>query len=70
MKEVSQHTGGRAISVRNATDGVAPLLTAIEGQWALRFVPAHSLDQELHSLGIKTSQKDIRISAPAHIFAQ
>jgi Ca-activated chloride channel homolog len=70
MKEVSQDTGGRAISVKNPTDGVAPLLTAIEEQWALSFVPAQSLDQKLHSLGIKTSQKDIRISAPTHIFVQ
>jgi len=70
MKEVSQDTGGRAISVKNPTAGVAPLLTAIEDQWALSFVPAQPLDQKLHSLGIKTSQKDIRISAPAHIFVQ
>jgi VWFA-related protein len=70
MKEVSQDTGGRAISVKNPTDGVAPLLTEIEDQWALSFVPAQFLDQKLHALGIKTSQKDIRISAPAHIFVR
>ncbi|MGA2459708.1 MAG: hypothetical protein ABSF85_19255 [Terriglobales bacterium] len=35
---------------------------------ALSFVPAQPLDPKLHSLDIKTSQKDIRISAPAHIF--
>ena len=70
MKEVSQVTGGRAIGVKNPTDGVAPLLAAIEEQWALRFVPAEPLDQKLHSLGIKTSEKDVRISAPAHISVQ
>jgi len=70
MKEVSQDTGGRAISVKNPMDGVAPLITAIEDQWAVSFLPAQSLDQKLHSLGIKTSQKDVRISAPAHIFVQ
>jgi Ca-activated chloride channel family protein len=70
MKEVSQNTGGRAISVKSPTDGVAPLLTAVEDQWALSFVPAQSLDQKLYSLGIKSSQKDVRISAPAHILAQ
>jgi VWFA-related protein len=70
MKELSQDTGGRAISVMNPTDGVAPLLTAIEEQWALSFVPSQSLDQKLHSLGIKTSQKHIHISAPAHIYVQ
>lgn len=70
LKEVSHETGGQAINVKNLTDGVAPLLTAIEDQWALSFVPAQSLDQKLHSLDIKTSQKDIRISAPAQIFVQ
>jgi VWFA-related protein len=70
LKEVSHDTGGQAISVKNLMDGVAPVLTAIENQWALSFVPAQSLDQKLHSLDIKTSQKDIRISAPAHIFVQ
>jgi Ca-activated chloride channel homolog len=70
MKEVSQDTGGRAISVKNPTDGVAPLLTSIEEQWALSFVPAQTLDKKVHSLGVKTSQKDALISAPAHIFVQ
>jgi VWFA-related protein len=71
MKEVSQDTGGWAIADgRKPTDGVAPLLRAIEDQWVLSFVPAQSLDPKLHSLGIKTSQKDIHISAPAHIFLQ
>lgn len=70
MKEISQDTGGRAVSVKNPTEGVAPLLAAVEEQWALSFVPAQSVDQKLHSLSIKTSQKDIRISAPARIFVQ
>jgi VWFA-related protein len=70
LKEVSHDTGGLAISVKNLTDGVAPLLTAIEDQWALSFVPAQPLDQKLHSLDIEASQKDIHISAPAHIFIQ
>ncbi len=67
LKEVSEVTGGRAIGTKNPTDAVAPLLTAIESQWALNFTPAQSLDKKVHSLGVKTSQKDIRISAPAHI---
>jgi VWFA-related protein len=70
MKEVSQITGGRAISVKKPTDGVASLLAAIENQWTLTFVPAQSPDQKLHSLVIKSSQKDIRISAPAHVLLQ
>jgi Ca-activated chloride channel homolog len=70
MRQVSQDSGGWATSVRNPTDGVAPLLMAVENQWALSFAPAQSLDQKLHSLDIKTEQKDIRISAPARFFVQ
>jgi hypothetical protein len=70
MKEVSQDTGGWAIKAKNPTDGVAPLLRAIEDQWALSFVPAQSLNQKSHSLGLRSSQKDIHFSAPAHIFVQ
>ena len=67
LKEVSHGTGGQAVSVKNLADGVALLLTAIEDQWALSFVPDQFLDQKLHSLDIKSSQKDVRVSAPAHI---
>jgi hypothetical protein len=35
-----------------------------------RVILLKSLDQKFHSLGIKTSQKELRISAPAHIFVQ
>jgi hypothetical protein len=70
MKEVSQNTGGQAVNVLNPTDGVAPLLAAIDNQWILSFVPGQSLDQKPHSLGVKTLRKDIHISAPAHIFLQ
>ncbi len=70
LREISRNTGGQAIIVKNLADGVAPLLSAIEGQWVLSFAPARSLGQGLHSLDIKSSVKDIRISAPAHIFVQ
>jgi Ca-activated chloride channel family protein len=70
LNEVSHDTGGRAIRAKNLTDGVAPLLAAIEDQWALSFVPAQSLDQKLHSLNVKTGQKDVRIFAPGHFLVQ
>ncbi len=70
LKEVSQVTGGRAITVKDPTDAVAPLLTAIENQWSLSFVPAQPVHKKVHSLSVKTSQDDIRISAPGHIFVQ
>ena len=69
LKEISQGTGGQAISVKNVTDGVVPLLAAIENQWALSFVPAQSLDQRFHSLDIKALKKGVHVFAPAHIFA-
>jgi len=68
LKEVSQETGGLAVSVRDSTHAVATLLAAVENQWALSFVLAQSPDEKLHSLAIRTSKKDIRISAPAHVF--
>jgi VWFA-related protein len=70
MTEVSRDSGGWATSVGNPMDGVAPLLMAVENQWALSFAPVQSLNQKLHSLDIKTEQKDIRISAPARFFVQ
>jgi hypothetical protein len=70
LKEVSHDTGGQAIIVKNLADGVAPLLSAIENQASLTVVPAQSLGQGVHSLDIKSSEKDVRISGPAHIFVQ
>ncbi|MGH9529307.1 MAG: VWA domain-containing protein [Terriglobales bacterium] len=70
LKEVSRDTGGEAIRAKNLVDGPALLLAAIAGQWVLSFVPAQPLDHALHSLGIKSLQKDLRVSAPARIFVQ
>ncbi len=70
LKKITRDTGGQAIMVKNLADDVAPLLSAVEGQWALSFVPAQSLGQGLHSLDIKSLEKDVRISGPAHIFVQ
>jgi Ca-activated chloride channel homolog len=67
LKEVSRNTGGRVIFSKNLAEGVAPLLTAIEEQWALSFVAFKSPDQKLHSLAVKSSQKDLQVSAPTHI---
>lgn len=70
LKEISRDTGGQSIRVGNLTDGVPTLHAAIENQWVLSFEPAQLLDQNPHSLDIKTSQKDTRISAPARISVQ
>ena len=68
LKELSERTGGQAFGGKSPTAEVAPLLAAVEDQWALSFVPAQSLNPKLHVLAMKTAEKDIRISAPAHIF--
>jgi VWFA-related protein len=70
LKKISRDTGGQAIMVKNLADGVSPLLAAIENQASLSFVPAESLGQGLHSLDVKSSKKDIRVSSPAHILVQ
>jgi hypothetical protein len=58
------------ITGKDLKEEVTHLLTAIEEQWALTFVPLQSADHELHSLSIKSSQKDVQIASPAHIFLQ
>jgi Ca-activated chloride channel homolog len=70
LKEVSHNTGGREIKTENLAESLPLLLTAIDEQWALSFAPPQSADKKLHSLNIKILQKDVEISAPAHIFLQ
>ena len=70
MMEVSQQTGGRAIFSKNLTEGLPRLLTAIGEQWALGLTPVQSRNQKLHSLQIKSSVKDLEISAPTNISPQ
>jgi Mg-chelatase subunit ChlD len=70
LKEVSHSSGGRAIIGKNSMEGVAQLLSAIGEQWTLSFTPVQTPDSRLHSLSVKSSQKGVNISAPAHIFLQ
>jgi Ca-activated chloride channel family protein len=65
LKEISRTTGARAIVGKSLEKGVPDVVSAIEDQWALRFLPIQT-DQKLHSLQIKSGQKDVDISAPAH----
>jgi len=68
LREAGQVTGGRAIVPKDIADGVAPLLSALEQQWSLSFLPVQSPDQKFHVLSIKSSQADVQISVPARIF--
>ena len=60
-------TGGRAIVDKHMEEGVAPLLAAINGQWALSLVPQQAPDQKLHSLTVKTTQRGVSLIAPEKI---
>ncbi len=66
LEEISRTTGGRAILGKSLMKGVPEVLSAVEDQWILNFVPAQPPDQKLHSLQIKSKQRDADISAPAH----
>jgi VWFA-related protein len=68
LKEASHNTGGQTIIARKLEEGVAPLLNTIHGQWVLDVVPPQYPDQKRHSLAVKTSRKDVHLSAPANIF--
>lgn len=67
LKQASRDTGGRDIFVNKLSEGVAPLLAAIQGQQVLSIVPSQRADQKLHSLVVKTTEKGISISVPARI---
>jgi Mg-chelatase subunit ChlD len=67
LGEISNSTGGRAIFDKDLEEGVAPLLTAINGQWVLSLVFQQTPDQKLHSLAVKTTQRHVSLPAPAKI---
>ncbi|HET6205933.1 MAG TPA: hypothetical protein VFD98_03935, partial [Terracidiphilus sp.] len=61
---------GEAVYDKGLEDGVISLLYAIRRQWTLVLTPVQTPDQKLHSLTIKTSQKDLLLSVPIHVFVQ
>jgi VWFA-related protein len=64
LREVSQMTGGFATDT-DLRKAVSLLLTAMKAQWAISLVSTQSADRKLHSIEIKYSQRDVRISAPS-----
>jgi len=70
LKDLSHNSGGQYINGKDVTEAVLPAVAAIDGQWALSLTPPQNRDHGLHSLTIKTSQKNIRLSAPPHIVVQ
>src|ERR1035438_1205834 len=63
----SLDTGGRTFRPKRVEDGVPLLLEAIHKQWVLEVVPPQVPDQKLHTLSIKSSEKNVQISAPERI---
>jgi hypothetical protein len=65
---LAEFTGGQTLLPERLEDGVQPLLNAVHRQWVVDLLPTQAPDQKLHSLTIKSSQKNLRLSVPAHIF--
>jgi VWFA-related protein len=64
LKEISQMTGGFATD-KDLKRAVSLSLAAIEAQWVVTLVSAQSANRNLHSIQIRCTQKDVRISAPS-----
>jgi VWFA-related protein len=67
LKIASLDTGGQSFRPKRVEEGVPLLLEAIHKQWVLGVVPPQVHDQKLHDLSIKSSEKNVQISAPAKI---
>jgi Mg-chelatase subunit ChlD len=69
LKQISQRTGGFATD-KGLEQAVPLSLAAINAQWLVTLVPAQPADRKLHSLQIKSTQKDAQIIAPSQLFLQ
>ena len=67
MELASLDTGGQTFRPKRVEDGVPLLLEAIQKQWVLGIALPQVPDQKLHALSIKSSEKNVQISAPARI---
>jgi VWFA-related protein len=67
LQLASLDTGGQAFQPKKVEEGVPLLLKAIREQWVVGVVPAQAPDQKLHALAIKSSEKNVQISAPVLI---
>lgn len=68
LKEISVKTGGREFQGKNMEDATSQLLVMIRQEWIVSFVPAQSPDGKVHKLAVKSPEKRLRFSAPAHIY--
>ncbi len=70
LKDASAKTGGQEVTPRSITEGVAPLLNAIDTQLAVTILPEQVPDNKLHSISIRSLQGNLHLSAPAKILLQ
>lgn len=70
LQLASLDTGGRTFQPKRVEDGVPLLLEAIHKQWVLCVVPSQVHDQKMHDLSVKSSEKNVQISAPARILLE
>lgn len=68
MNEFSRTTGGRSVTVEKIPDAVQSLLSAVDEQWVISFVPAQGGDQKLHTLQVKSEANNVKVSAPSQVF--
>jgi VWFA-related protein len=69
LKEISRMTGG--VSIETDLKSAVPLvLAAINAQSIVTVVPSQSRDNKLHSVQVKSTQKDIHIYAPTDVSLQ
>ena len=70
LELASLDTVGQTFRPKRLEEGVPLLFDAIHKQWVLDVVPPQVPDRKLHTLSIKSSEKNVQISAPAQIFLE
>jgi len=65
MQEITSVTGGRQIDVERPF--IAQIVAALNNQWVIELPSPTVTDDKLHSLRIKVTHQDVKISAPKRI---
>jgi VWFA-related protein len=68
LGSLSRNTGGELTALDEPGDFVSEILANLDSQYVLSFRPVSAEGRGLHSLQVKSSSKDFRISAPSSYF--
>jgi len=68
MSDFSRTTGGRLVKGNNVQDAVTSLVSALEEQWVVAFVPARPGNGQMQSFQAKGAAKDLKLSSPSQVF--